>query len=78
MCLKYINDKSEDINLSDDACDDSFFVDADEAIIEDTFEDEDDSDDEYAIRRPAFLVVGEPNFNSGPPQDGLEYLRRVR
>ncbi|XP_057489258.1 LOW QUALITY PROTEIN: uncharacterized protein LOC130775161 [Actinidia eriantha] len=40
---------------------------------------EDDSDDDYSsIQRPAFLVIGEPNFDSGPPQDGLEYLRRVR
>uniref|UniRef100_A0A1D1ZA89 Gem-associated protein 2 n=1 Tax=Anthurium amnicola TaxID=1678845 RepID=A0A1D1ZA89_9ARAE len=40
---------------------------------------EDDSDDEYSsIQRPAFLVEGEPDFESGPPQDGLEYLRRVR
>ncbi|KAL5991011.1 hypothetical protein ACLOJK_011917 [Asimina triloba] len=40
---------------------------------------EDDSDGEYEnIQRPAFLVQGEPDFESGPPQDGLEYLRRVR
>lgn len=38
-----------------------------------------DSDDEYdSIQRPAFQVDGEPNFDSGPPEDGLEYLRRVR
>lgn len=38
-----------------------------------------ESDEDYAsIRRPAFLVEGEPDFDSGPPQDGLEYLRRVR
>ena len=40
---------------------------------------EDLSDEEYAsIQRPAFLVEGEPDFDSGPPEDGLEYLRRVR
>ncbi|XP_020236857.1 gem-associated protein 2 [Cajanus cajan] len=40
---------------------------------------DDDSDDDYAsIQRPAFLVDGEPNFDSGPPEDGWEYLRRVR
>nr|XP_043608759.1 uncharacterized protein LOC122580545 isoform X2 [Erigeron canadensis] len=45
---------------------------------EDYYEDE-DSDSEYAsIQRPAFYVSGEPDFDSGPPQDGLEYLRRVR
>lgn len=76
--MKYINEKSEDMNLSDDACGDSRFVDDDEAMIEDTYEDDDDSGNEYTIQRPAFLVVGEPDFESGPPQDGLEYLRRVR
>lgn len=45
---------------------------------EDYYEDE-DSDSEYAsIQRPALYVTGEPDFDSGPPQDGLEYLRRVR
>lgn len=40
---------------------------------------DDDSDEDYSsIQRPAFLVTGEPDFDSGPPQDGLEYLRRVR
>ncbi|MQL94193.1 hypothetical protein Taro_026849 [Colocasia esculenta] len=40
---------------------------------------EDESDDEYdSIQRPAFYVEGEPDFESGPPQDGWEYLRRVR
>lgn len=43
-------------------------------------DDEDESsDDEYgSIQRPAFLVEGEPDFDSGPPLDGFEYLRRVR
>ncbi|KAL8245592.1 hypothetical protein R6Q59_011850 [Mikania micrantha] len=45
---------------------------------EDCYEDE-DSDSEYdSIQRPVFLVTGEPDFDSGPPQDGLEYLRRVK
>ncbi|KAJ3671473.1 hypothetical protein LUZ60_007552 [Juncus effusus] len=36
-------------------------------------------DDRYdGILKPAFLVEGEPDFESGPPLDGLEYLRRVR
>uniref|UniRef100_A0A7N0V2C4 Uncharacterized protein n=1 Tax=Kalanchoe fedtschenkoi TaxID=63787 RepID=A0A7N0V2C4_KALFE len=38
-----------------------------------------DSDDEYdGILKPAFHVDGEPDFDSGPPEDGMEYLRRVR
>ncbi|XP_004152287.1 uncharacterized protein LOC101215637 [Cucumis sativus] len=41
---------------------------------------QDSDDDKYyhSIQRPAFHVEGEPNFDSGPPEDGLEYLRRVR
>lgn len=40
---------------------------------------DDSSDDEPdSIQRPAFLVEGEPDFDSGPPLDGIEYLRRVR
>lgn len=47
-------------------------------LVEDWDEDE-ETDDEYEnIQRAAFKVVGEPNFESGPPEDGLEYLRRVR
>ncbi|KAM7257926.1 hypothetical protein ACFE04_013667 [Oxalis oulophora] len=41
--------------------------------------DSDDDDHHYdSIQRPALYVEGEPNFESGPPEDGLEYLRRVR
>jgi gem associated protein 2 len=42
-------------------------------------EDDDVSDDSYdGILKPAFVVEGEPDFESGPPVDGWEYLRRVR
>ncbi|XAR59258.1 hypothetical protein NMG60_11014999 [Bertholletia excelsa] len=51
----------------------------DGVVAEEDCDEEDESDDDYiSIQRPAFLVSGEPNFDSGPPQDGLEYLRRVR
>lgn len=40
--------------------------------------DDSDSDGDYSIQKLAFSVEGEPDFDSGPPQDGLEYLRRVR
>ncbi|CAN0923836.1 Gem-associated protein 2 [Linum grandiflorum] len=40
--------------------------------------DDDDDDDHVSIQRRAFYVEGEPDFDSGPPEDGLEYLRRVR
>lgn len=40
---------------------------------------DDDSDEDYSsIQKSVFLVTGEPDFDSGPPDDGLEYLRRVR
>ncbi|KAK4755669.1 hypothetical protein SAY87_009426 [Trapa incisa] len=46
---------------------------------EDGDEDSEDSNEYYAsIRRPVFVIEGEPNFEVGPPEDGLEYLRRVR
>ncbi|KAI4334744.1 hypothetical protein L6164_013456 [Bauhinia variegata] len=41
-------------------------------------EDSDNEDDIDSIQKPAFLVEGEPDFDSGPPEDGWEYLRRVR
>lgn len=42
-------------------------------------DDFDDSEDEFdSLLKPAFLVEGEPDFDSGPPQDGIEYLRRVK
>ncbi|KAL7145446.1 hypothetical protein ABFS83_07G084400 [Erythranthe nasuta] len=57
-----------------DASDSSSIVEEEECSQE-----EDDSDDDYgSIQRPVFMVTGEPDFDSGPPQDGLEYLRRVR
>ncbi|XP_026389243.1 uncharacterized protein LOC113284059 isoform X2 [Papaver somniferum] len=44
-----------------------------------TYYENEESDDEYdSIKRPAFYVEGDPDFDSGPSEDGLEYLRRVR
>lgn len=76
--LEYMEDnETENIPFSfsptrDVEVEDSF-VDVEEESIED-----DDSDDYTSILRPAFMVEGEPDFESGPPEDGLEYLRRVR
>ena len=40
---------------------------------------EDDSEEEVESFQPlAFAVEGEPDFESGDPQDGWEYLRRVK
>ncbi|XP_019175314.1 PREDICTED: gem-associated protein 2-like [Ipomoea nil] len=51
----------------------------DDSIVEREGSDYDDSDEDYSsIRKPAFFVTGEPNFDSVHPEDGLEYLRRVR
>ncbi|CAL1404646.1 unnamed protein product [Linum trigynum] len=50
-----------------------------DTVAEGQYDEEDDSDDDYAsIQKPAFHIEGEPDFDSGPPEDGLEYLRRVR
>ncbi|XP_006663367.1 gem-associated protein 2-like [Oryza brachyantha] len=42
------------------------------------YEDNDSDDDYDGILKPAFAVDGEPDFESGDPVDGFEYLRRVR
>ncbi|XP_021752069.1 uncharacterized protein LOC110717630 [Chenopodium quinoa] len=47
-------------------------------LVGDWSEDEESDDEFEGIHRPAFKVEGEPDFESGPPEDGLEYLRRVR
>ncbi|XP_039009411.1 uncharacterized protein LOC120137827 [Hibiscus syriacus] len=47
-------------------------------VEEECIEDDDSDEDYTTILRPAFMVEGEPDFDSGPPEDGLEYLRRVR
>ncbi|KAH9327331.1 hypothetical protein KI387_007509, partial [Taxus chinensis] len=46
-----------------------------------SFEEERDfesSEDDFdSLLKPALVVEGEPDFASGSPQDGFEYLRRV-
>ncbi|KAG9141375.1 hypothetical protein Leryth_001819 [Lithospermum erythrorhizon] len=70
---KLINGDSADSDMS--AC-----IQSRDPIAEEQFcDDDEESDEEYeTILRPAFFVSGEPDFDSGPPEDGLEYLRRVR
>ncbi|OMO79617.1 Survival motor neuron interacting protein 1 [Corchorus olitorius] len=89
--LEYMEDNkteniySLDLTSTDDFGVEDTVIDVEEECIEDAFTDEeeyiedDDSDEDYtSILRPAFMVEGEPDFDSGPPEDGLEYLRRVR
>ena len=38
----------------------------------------DSEDDEETFQHAVLQVQGEPDFESGPPEDGWEYLRRVR
>ncbi|CAL5337026.1 unnamed protein product [Camellia sinensis] len=72
-CFQVMNNETENVIPLDPSCGEDY------SILEGECSEEDDSDDDYSsIQRPAFLVTGKPNFNSGPPQDGLEYLRRVR
>jgi gem associated protein 2 len=44
---------------------------------DDAYDDDDDDDDDTGLRRQALAVDGLPDFDSGPPMDGSEYLRRV-
>ncbi|OAP11751.1 hypothetical protein AXX17_AT2G39890 [Arabidopsis thaliana] len=53
-----------------------FFVFIEDYVVKE--EKTEDNDDYNSILRPAFAVDGEPDFDSGPPEDGIEYLRRVR
>ncbi|GLT96783.1 hypothetical protein SLE2022_143820 [Rubroshorea leprosula] len=69
--------ETESVDPSDHTCtndvgEDSF------AAVGDCSEDDDSDEDYDSMLKPAFLVEGEPNFDAGPAQDGLEYLRRVR
>ncbi|TKY50571.1 Gem-associated protein 2 [Spatholobus suberectus] len=71
-------ESAENVTPVDPSCSRSLMGEDGCSIVEECDED-DGSDDDYAsIQRPAFLVDGEPNFDSGPPEDGWEYLRRVR
>ncbi|KAF9679118.1 hypothetical protein SADUNF_Sadunf07G0106800 [Salix dunnii] len=67
------------VDLLNPACISSIEGEGAATLLVEEYGEEDDSDDDYAsIQRPAFTVEGEPDFDSGPPEDGLEYLRRVR
>ncbi|XP_077250652.1 uncharacterized protein LOC143890030 [Tasmannia lanceolata] len=81
VCFQNMEDIEEgnSFNLAcDDFVDDNHSCTVVEEVCDDSDEDENSSEDYDSIQKPAFLVEGEPDFESGPPQDGLEYLRRVR
>ncbi|KAI9195417.1 hypothetical protein LWI28_014670 [Acer negundo] len=76
--LEYIEGfEVENVNTGNSTCSHSTKV--EDTVLEEKCNEDYDTDEDYAsIQRPAFLVEGEPDFDSGPPEDGLEYLRRVR
>ncbi|CAL9059726.1 unnamed protein product [Musa banksii] len=89
VCEEFSVNASESLDLldfSEIACDDADVGSQNGQSVEEwccdneCINNEDDSSDDEpdSIQRPAFLVEGEPDFDSGPPLDGIEYLRRVR
>ena len=44
---------------------------------EECSEDSDNDEDYSSFQRPAFLLEGEPDFDSSPPENGLEYLHKA-
>ncbi|XP_042518165.1 uncharacterized protein LOC122091964 [Macadamia integrifolia] len=77
VCSQNLENDFTQLNPLDLSCGDNGNSNDNYSIIEDECTEDGDSDYEN-IQRRAFLVEGEPDFESGPPQDGLEYLRRVR
>ncbi|KAL6293791.1 hypothetical protein ACE6H2_001933 [Prunus campanulata] len=74
-----VNNQTQDASSLDPFCSYSATDENGYPFPEKECSEDDDSDEDYAsIQRPAFVVEGEPNFDSGSPEDGLEYLRRVR
>ncbi|GAV69941.1 SIP1 domain-containing protein, partial [Cephalotus follicularis] len=74
-----VDNEIENVNSLDTTCNDIVVGEDANEFLEDECSEDDDSDENYAsIQRPALMVEGEPNFDSGPPEDGLEFLRRVR
>ncbi|TXG54093.1 hypothetical protein EZV62_019349 [Acer yangbiense] len=76
--LEYIEGYDvKNLNTGNSTCSHSTKV--EDSVLEEKCSEDYDTDKDYAsIQRPAFMVEGEPDFDSGPPEDGLEYLRRVR
>ncbi|KAK9288355.1 hypothetical protein L1049_016808 [Liquidambar formosana] len=78
-CSQDVDNEREDTNPLDPACGHGVSGEDGYTVSEEECSEDVESDEDYnSIQRPAFLVEGEPDFDSGPPQDGLEYLRRVR
>jgi survival of motor neuron protein-interacting protein 1 len=73
------SNETESLSPLDPTCSQSVSGEYGYTGLEEDSSDDDDSVEDYAsIQKPAFVVEGEPNFDSGPPEDGFEYIRRVR
>ncbi|XP_054822726.1 uncharacterized protein LOC129321022 isoform X2 [Prosopis cineraria] len=69
----------ENVNPMHPSCSNNLDVENGGTVSEgECYEDEESDSDYDSIQKPAFVVDGEPNFDLGPPEDGWEYLRRVR
>lgn len=78
VCPKVDSDHLENMITSDPSSCPPICDEIGSSVEKEDYCEDDDSEEEYSIQRPAFSVSGEPDFDSGPPLDGLEYLRRVR
>uniref|UniRef100_A0A2N9ELG7 Gem-associated protein 2 n=1 Tax=Fagus sylvatica TaxID=28930 RepID=A0A2N9ELG7_FAGSY len=75
---KMENNETESLTTLDPACSHIVSGEGGTGLEEECSEDYDSDEDYASIQKPAFVVEGEPDFDSGPAEDGLEYLRRVR
>ena len=72
-------DHDEEAANDDDAFEGAEEVEGnDDGYWEEEEEEEDDDDEATGLRVRALPSDGDPDYASGPPADGLEYLRRVR
>ena len=70
-----------DVGDDDEDYDEEVFEEEEEEVDVEVEEDEkvaEEEDKRQGMRARALPVDGDPDFDSGPPVDGFEYLRRVR
>ena len=73
-----VHERDEQVVDEEEYCDEEDFFEEEEEEEEEDFDDEDDDDEAEGLRVRALPADGEPDYDAGPPVDGLEYLRRVR